>query len=678
MAGKVNSGSAPFTGPRLLLASISIALLSVFLYPYLPASLDSLLSVFFFPDDAYSPSIHDASRNLTYLGALGTSHHVEHYHNIFYGQDTSGQRRFALPVPPRPAASGSIIDATREGAWCPQFTGVVLPFTSVVTNVSENCLSLRVARAAPASYSSAAAATKLPVIVWFHGGGHGLGSGSDVLYTPDGLLEQAAIDGSPVIWVSINSRVGIFGFADQAALRDEVGGEDGRGGINANMGLHDQRLALKWVRESIAAFGGDPDNVMALAHSTGAVAVALHMLAYGGAMGAPFHKAFVLSGASGLNFNTKSADVRARTARVAEVLDCVRGGDAGSAATLACLRETPLERLMNVSVSLMQAEHPPFGEGIYYPTYDGDMIPDVPSNLLRSGKFARGIPLIASYATNDGAWYAPSSLESDKDVITTFARRMHNLSPKSIKKLMELYSQEEFEHMVTPEQRGKSMSAQYYRAAQMNRDLLFVCPVIDFAFWNDRHNSQHDRSSGSRESGSPPDNSRPGTWIQQINQTRFGPVWAKRGKPEYRVSHLSDIPFMLNQAHVAGGAVNGDAAHEELALVASRALVRFAYTGSPEADAGRDLQQAGESTPTRTHWPTAFGDERADGKITSDDAPGSMTMQVFGGEHGSGPAVVRKKGATLSSERDKAVAWERLLERCGFINSRAVQAETGV
>lgn len=109
------------------------------------------------------PTVIDAPREITYRGSYSASG-VEHFQNIFYAQEPSGPRRFAPPVPVH-HLPGSVIDATAAGAWCPQGTGDVLPFTSRVTNISENCLSLRVAR--PRGVQSGA---KLPVIVWLHGG----------------------------------------------------------------------------------------------------------------------------------------------------------------------------------------------------------------------------------------------------------------------------------------------------------------------------------------------------------------------------------------------------------------------------------------------------------------------------------------------------------------------------
>lgn len=121
----------------------------------------------------FVPIVHDSAKNITYIGSSVDG--VEHYQNIFYAEDTSGKNRFAPPLPYLPAP-GSTVDATKVGAWCPQNIGDILPFTSRVENVSENCLSLRVSRAHGTSQNS-----KLPVVVWMHGG---MPSGFCPLLTP--------------------------------------------------------------------------------------------------------------------------------------------------------------------------------------------------------------------------------------------------------------------------------------------------------------------------------------------------------------------------------------------------------------------------------------------------------------------------------------------------------------
>ncbi|KAL6720892.1 hypothetical protein ACLMJK_002817 [Lecanora helva] len=233
-----------------------------------------------------SSFVINARTEVSYLGTSANC--VDHFQNIFYAQDTSGSNRFSPPVPLTPPR-GTVVDATTAGAWCPQGMGdAPLPWTSPVTNVSENCLSLRIARPFGVDSSS-----KLPVLVWLHGGGHALGSASDQFYQPDGLVRQSKSNGQPVIYVGINYRLGskqspfykpfslennkltVFGFATNKALRDAK---------QANNGIRDQRVAFE-------SFGGDPKNVIAVGQSVGASSIALHLVSYSGKQGVPFQKA---------------------------------------------------------------------------------------------------------------------------------------------------------------------------------------------------------------------------------------------------------------------------------------------------------------------------------------------------------------------------------------------------
>lgn len=112
------------------------------------------------------------------------------------------------------------------------------------------------------------AGAKLPVLVWFFGGGFMTGSGSDDHY--DGA--RLAAEGAVV--VTINYRCGLFGFLAHPALSAES-----EHGVSGNYGLQDQIAALAWVRENIAAFGGDPQRVTAFGFSAGSASISLLLTA---------------------------------------------------------------------------------------------------------------------------------------------------------------------------------------------------------------------------------------------------------------------------------------------------------------------------------------------------------------------------------------------------------------
>ncbi|BBY17423.1 carboxylic ester hydrolase [Mycolicibacterium litorale] len=157
--------------------------------------------------------------------------------------------RFTAPAL-LPAADG-VIDATRRGPACPQLPSRLEFVTGPVTNglpMSEHCQVL--------SVTAPAHAHRLPVMVWFHGGAYVSGSGESAKYDPDALVTEGQ-----VVVVSVSYRLGIFGYLN---LHDRD---------TENLGLRDQICALQWVRDNIAAFGGDPGRVTVFGQSAGADSV---------------------------------------------------------------------------------------------------------------------------------------------------------------------------------------------------------------------------------------------------------------------------------------------------------------------------------------------------------------------------------------------------------------------
>lgn len=350
----------------------------------------------------------------------------------------------------------------------------------------------------------------------------------------------------------------------------------------------------------------------------------------------------MMSGGPGLNFNTMSDLVQNNTAAVAREVGCVQeGGDSQSAGTLECLRKADANLLTNISVKAMRTARPPFGEGFFYPTYDNDFITGRPSELVRSGKVVKNIPTLSSWVSNDGAWYAPPTTSSDEDVLSSFGLWLTGLSELTKSTLLELYPVSDFEHMVRPELDGP-ISPQYYRAAQLNRDLWFTCPVLDFAWqYQKQSRSVHVR-------------------LYEHNATRFTAAYAAMGVPMWRVAHLSDIPYVLNVQHLTGMGTDNSAEQLAEAEVMSRDIARFVTS---------ELQQD-------QSWPLAFGS--ATGEEMSEEFPTRLVLKIFGGPHRNSHVAILKNSETIASDAEAAVEWEKLFARCEFINSQQVRQETGV
>lgn len=135
------------------------------------------------------------------------------------------------------------------------------------------------------------------------------------------------------------------------------------------------------------------------------------------------------------------------------------------------------------------------------------------------------------------------------------------------------------------------------------------------------------------------------------------------GVPRWRVSHLSEIPYILNEDVAAGG--DNSASQRALSALLSGSAAAFAYTGDPTVSRGK----------TFNNWPLAYPDQSR--QALSSEYPQKFTMYVVGGPLGGGSATIASnQGTSTISDLEKALDWEKLIQRCSFINS--IQEEVGV
>jgi para-nitrobenzyl esterase len=190
------------------------------------------------------------------------------YRGVPFAAPPVGANRWRAPQPVEPWTQ--IRRCIDFGSTCPQSDAFARRFGMTLPPMSEDCLYLNVW--APISKDG----SKLPVMVWIHGGGFAVGNSAT--YDGDGIARQGAVV------VTINYRVGLFGFLPHRTLADESGT-----GSSGNYGLLDIIAALKWVQRNIDTFGGDPANVTIFGQSSGGTATC-YMLASPLAKGL-FHRA---------------------------------------------------------------------------------------------------------------------------------------------------------------------------------------------------------------------------------------------------------------------------------------------------------------------------------------------------------------------------------------------------
>ncbi|WP_166905037.1 carboxylesterase/lipase family protein [Mycobacterium sp. DL440] len=293
---------------------------------------------------------------------------VQQWLGIRYAAAPVGELRWRAPQPP--ARWHETADATVAGPVCPQITDPRIPL-DLGGRQGEDSLVLNVW--APAGTEPGAGK---PVMVWVHGGAYVLGSGSQPLY--NGAVLAAEGD---VVVVTINYRLGPFGFLDLSGFNGQPGAKGLR--FDTNLGLRDVLCALEWVRDNIAAFGGDPERVTLFGESAGG-GIVTTLLASPAAEGL-FSAAIAQSSPATSVYDADRSGAEA--ARFLERLGIERD-------EIGQLAGVPIPAILAAAKDRYDAV-PIQTPGLlaFAPIVDGDVVPDYPVSAARAGR-THPVPLI--------------------------------------------------------------------------------------------------------------------------------------------------------------------------------------------------------------------------------------------------------------------------------------------
>lgn len=355
---------------------------------------------------------------------------------IRYAAAPVGDLRFKAPQAPQPWQG--VFNATAYGPASPQSENGFID-KNVVRD--EDCLSLNIWSPAPDS-------AKRPVMFWIHGGGFSVGTGASAMYNGANLANNG-----DVVVVTINYRLGVLGFLyfDEAAQK---------AGFENNLGIRDQIAALQWVKQNIAAFGGDPNNITIFGESAGGTSVET-LLACPAAKGL-FHKAIAESGPAAILWQPSVAG--AFTDKYLNYLGLSKNN-------LQQLKELPVDILKQYEDSLqlyMIRETP---NKVFSPTIDGSFLATDIFTCLRPQQSGNVALMIGT----------------NKDESTIFARKSLSMVPRKAEVL-----DKQFLHVLN-EQDKKRITATYPKyprtrgVLDLVTDAIFRVPAMRMAECQSMH-----------------------------------------------------------------------------------------------------------------------------------------------------------------------------------------------
>lgn len=451
---------------------------------------------------------------------------IDAFLGVRYAAPPVGELRFKPPG--KPERANGVADATGYGAPCMQLYSASGPNASEMTRQiqtifptyteakidNEDCLFLNVWT------PEAGDGGKRPVMVWFHGGGYSYGSGGWPAYNGRNLAEKG-----DVVVVTVNHRLNAFGYLN---LAEKFGEEYAASG---NVGNLDLVRSLEWVRDNIAAFGGDPDNVTIMGESGGGSKVS-HLMAMPSADGL-FHKAVIQSGPGVFSGKPDEAADYAETILAQAGVETVEDlGNLRAEALIEAVRDaTPAGSAMG--------RGPEFG-----PIADGEIIPRDPF-LPAAPEQSGDVPVLIGYNKDEMTLFLASQPWFGRLTDQTLSMMTSSMGPQAVAAVeayREMYPDYSPTHLAAIAMGTRFVRGTYLLADQQSRTA--TAPVYVYRL----------------------------TWETPI------------GEGMLRSPHTLDIPLMFDNAAESAAFVGTG---EEAAIMAdmmSDAWLAFARTGAPSSE----------------------------------------------------------------------------------------------
>ncbi|KXS94323.1 hypothetical protein AC579_3733 [Pseudocercospora musae] len=396
----------------------------------------------------HNPQTASPIANLSYATYYGTAlpNGVSQWLGIRYAAPPTGARRFRRAEPPLPTAQ--IQNAASHGPVCLPVQGAgdgTLPGT-----YDEDCLFIDIyAPSRPRNTKK----DLLPVMLWIQGGA--FVELVNFNYNGSGLATTG-----DVVVASFNYRVGPYGFL----ANDELAAEG-----NLNLGLQDQRTAMRWVQEHISAFGGDPSKVTLFGASVGGGSVPLQALAYGGRP----PRAEEVTWRAGIGEAPYLPSVFSVAEQVFHYRDLLT---ATNCSDINCLRSVTSEKIQSANFAVPFPGQKSNALFAYGPVIDGSLLPDTPLNLLKEGRYLKDKPLILGSSRTEGTIFVPQA-NTTAEVNSFLQAQFPNITNDTLVKAQDLYKK-------TPKTLpgvNITLAPLFLRAAELYGDASFFCPTLDFA-----------------------------------------------------------------------------------------------------------------------------------------------------------------------------------------------------